>query len=287
MTMRKTIDLARPALRRCGHWAREVRGYWRECEHPRDFVSLMRVRLSQSKLGPWITPEPIVVDVNLKRLGRGVRLRSHTTDVSVLAEIVLGASIGHLPPAARTDTVIDLGANIGLAYRWLRHLYPSARFVCVEPDRGNLDVLRANVRTAEGHCHVIGACVGGAERKVRLATTDGEWGFRMVDVDQAEGADTDVVTMERILTEAGIERIGMLKCDIEGAEGELFADCRTWINRVDTMVVECHLDVTDTQSLVETLAANGAAFDVMHVDRNPELGFEIATLQRRDLAAAA
>jgi FkbM family methyltransferase len=37
-------------------------------------------------------------------------------------------------PNART--VVDLGANIGLSYRWLRRRYPNASFVCVEPDPG-------------------------------------------------------------------------------------------------------------------------------------------------------
>lgn len=274
-------------LRRLAHWKEEVTLYLRESRRPQDFIALMRVRLSQSKLGPWVTPRPIVVDVNMRTLGRDVRLRSHTTDISVLSEILLGSSISHLPPASGTSTVVDLGANIGLAYRWLRHLYPSARFVCVEPDRGNLRVLEANVRAAEGPCHVVGACVGGHERRVNLTTTDGEWGFRMVDSDNGDGGDTEVVTMPRILGDAGIDHISMLKCDIEGAERELFADCRQWIGKVDSMVVECHLDTTSTETLVEMLADNGADFAVTHVDRNPDLGFEIATLWRRDLVASA
>src|SRR5271170_6821259 len=96
---------------RLRHWANEVRGYGRESAGLRDLASLMRVRLSQSKIGPWVTPEPIVVDVDLDTLGSGVRLRSHTTDISVLAEIVLGDSIGRLPAGLDARTVIDLGAN--------------------------------------------------------------------------------------------------------------------------------------------------------------------------------
>lgn len=269
-------------------WAREVRTYWRDCERPGDFIRLMRVRLSQSKIGKWVTPRPIVVDVDLKSLGRGIRLRSHTTDISVLSEIVLGNSIGQLPEAPAPQAVIDLGANIGLAYRWLRRRYPAAQFVCVEPDPGNLEVLRANVASADGVCSVVPACIGGSERKVRLAGGDGEWGYRMVDVAESDHGDTPVLTMERILEETGIERIDILKCDIEGAEGELFSDCSRWIGRVEAMVVECHLDVISTESLMETLADNRADFALTHVERNPHLGFEIATLQRRaDFAAAS
>ena len=274
-------------IRRLAHWRQEIGLYARESRRPRDFLALLRVRLSQSKVGPWVTPRPIVVGVDMRTLGQGVRLRSHTTDISVLSEILLGNSISHLPAPSETTTVIDLGANIGLAYRWLRHLYPAARFVCVEPDHGNLEILHANVRTADGPCQVVGACVGGHERKVNLTTTDGEWGFRMVDPDTPDSGDTDVMTMPRILGDAGIDHISMLKCDIEGAERELFADCRGWIEKVDSMVVECHLDATSTEGLLDMLARNGADFTVAHVDRNPHLGFEIATLRRRAVLDAA
>jgi FkbM family methyltransferase len=261
-------------------WAEQVRLYWAESRRVHDFVSLMRVRLSQSKLGPWVTPEPIVVDVDMASLGPRVRLRSHTTDISVLTEIMLGDSLGQLPAGVEPQTVVDLGANIGLSYRWLRARYPSARFVCVEPDPGNVEVLEANVRAAAGECEIVRACMGGHSRRVRLATTDGEWGFRLAEVDDPQDGDTEVVTMDQLLDQAGIERIDVLKCDIEGAEGELFADCRSWIGRVENIVIECHTDTTSTEELADTLARNGATFELLHVERNPGFGYEMGTLRR-------
>jgi FkbM family methyltransferase len=240
----------------------------------------MRVRLSQSKVGRWVTPESIVVDVDLVSLGRSVRLRSHTTDISVLGEVVGGDSLGHLPADLDAETVVDLGANIGLAYRLLRSRYPAARFVCVEPDPGNLEILRANVRAVDSASEIVGACVGGHARRVKLTTVDGEWGFRMSDVHDADDADTDVLTMEQLIERAGIERIDVLKCDVEGAEVELFADCASWIGLVDCMVVECHADVMTAESLMQALARNGARFELLHVERNPQFGYEMATLRR-------
>lgn len=263
-----------------GQWMREVAAYWRDARSARDFVAIMRVRLSQSKVGRWVTPQPIVVDVDLASLGRGIRLRSHTTDISVLGEVVGGESIGQIPADLDAKTVLDLGANIGLAYRWLRLRYPSARFVCVEPSPGNREILRANVQAVDGVSEIVGACIGGYARRVKLTTVDGEWGFRMRDVADSEEADTDVLTMDQLLQRTGIERIDVLKCDIEGAEAELFADCASWIDRVDCMVVECHIDVMTTESLLESLAGNGARFELLHVERRPRFGYEMATLRR-------
>jgi FkbM family methyltransferase len=272
----------RRRLARLDHWRRELLVYWRESSRALDFVRVMRVRLSQSKVGRLVTPRPIEVDVDLVTLGPSVRLRSHTTDISVLSELLVGDSYEPLPPDDDVATVFDLGANIGLSCRWLRGRYPGARFVCVEPDRGNLEVLRANVRPFEDVAEVVPACVGGRERRVTLATSDGEWGFRMSDaVTGVEGPnEVGVVTMEHLLSRTGVDHIDVLKCDIEGAEAELFADCRDWIGRVEAMSVECHNDVMPAEALLEALAANGAEFAVRHVERNPGMGFDIITLQR-------
>lgn len=266
---------------RLAHWLHELAAYWREAASLRDFAALMRVRLSQSKVGRWVTPRPIVVDVDLVTLGPAVRLRSHTTDISVLAELLVGGSYDSLPPGQEVDTVLDLGANTGLSFRWLRSRWPAARFVCVEPDAGNLQVLRANVRPFAGQVEVIGACIGGFERKVRLVGPDGEWSYRMLDCDgPGRAGQVDVVTMDALLASRGIERICVLKCDIEGAESELFADCRSWIDRVDSVAVECHSEFLSSEQLLASLAYNGAALDLQRLERNPDYGCETVTLVR-------
>jgi hypothetical protein len=176
----------------------------------------MRIRLSLSKLGPFTTPRPITTTIELRDLGP-VRLRSHSTDISVLSELLIGDEISALPNMPDATTVVDLGANIGLSYRWLRRRYPNASFVCVEPDPGNLEMLRRNAGT---DCQVVAACVGGHERRVALTNGDGEWGYRMVD------------------------QIDILKCDIEGAE------------------------------------LDDSGLEVAHLERHPDLGFELVTLGR-------
>jgi FkbM family methyltransferase len=264
-------------LTRLRDWGTEVGAYWGECASARDFVSLMRVRLSQSKVGRWVTPEPITVTVDLKKLGPSVTLRSHTTDISVLKELIHGGTYDPLPADRNVKTVVDLGANIGLSHRYLRSRYPDAQFVCVEPDPGNLALLRANVRAVDDRAVIQEACVGGFARQVEMVTTSGEWGFRMSDAGDGE---INVMTMEDLLSSAGFDRVGVLKCDIEGAEAEVFADCASWITRVDAMSVECHNDMMRSDALVAAVSDNGGSFDVRHLESNPHLGFDIITLVR-------
>ena len=79
-----------------GYWSRvtstyfdDVGAYLRDARSPLDFLRLMRVRMALSKLGKLVCPSPIASDVRLRTFGKtAVRLRSHTTDISVLNEIL-------------------------------------------------------------------------------------------------------------------------------------------------------------------------------------------------------
>ena len=124
---------------------------------------------------------------------------------------------------------------------------------------------------------VVPACVGGRERQVSLATTNGEFGFAMHD--DGEG-DVAVVTMERVLAEAGVDSIDILKCDIEGAELELFEDCSSWINRVRAAVVECHDGLT-AEALQAILHRNGGDFTIVDRRITADFDCEVVTLVAR------
>lgn len=145
--------------------------------------------------------------------------------------------------------------------------------VCVEPESGNVCVLRRNLARIPSAV-VVPACVGGHERRVSLSTTNGEFAFAMHD--DSEG-DVAVVTMDRILDEVGVGSIDILKCDIEGAEVELFDECSSWIGRVCSMVVECH-DGFTAGALADMLRRNGGNFTVVDRRVTEEFDCEIVTL---------
>ena len=48
------------------------------------------------------------------------------------------------------------------------------------------------------------------------------------------------ITMDEVLREYQLDRIDLLKVDIEGSEKELFAAADSWIGRVDAICLELH-----------------------------------------------
>jgi FkbM family methyltransferase len=276
-----TLVLNNRLRRRCLHYIRETTTYWRESRRARDFLRLMRVRLSQSKVGPIVCRHPIAVDVDLASLGRSVRLRSHTTDISVLGELLIGASYAHAVAAlsGATSTVVDLGANTGLVARWLLEQFPGARLVSVEPEPNNVAILEHNLRSYGERATFVAACIGARSRRVRLSTDSGEFGFAMSELASADDfGDADVVTMDTVMTTLRTDTIDFLKCDIEGAERELFESCDEWISHVRVMTVECHKDFR-ASDFVKLLEAKGVVTEMLHLESTPHLGCEAITLR--------
>ena len=61
----------------------------------------------------------------------------------------------------------------------------------------------------------------------------------------SEGDAVEVMTMPQVLESTEVESsIDLLKCDIEGAESQVLADCAGWIGRVRNLVIELHAPYT-------------------------------------------
>ena len=204
--------------------------------------------------------------VAVRGLDAPVALRLGTTDWLVLNELVARDEYRDVFAAdlGPVESVIDLGANIGLSVRLWRARYPQAHVVAVEPDAGNVAALRENVRLAgqEAWVKIVPACAMGHVRPVQMvASAQGEWALAARDVAQS---DLKVVTMTDLLAELPAGRsVDLLKCDIEGAEAELFENCGGWLGRVRHAVVELHAPYV-LASLEAALQKNRIGYRIRH-----------------------
>lgn len=195
-------------------------------------------------------------------------MRLGTTDCRVAQEILIDGEYDfisdlELPPRPH---VIDLGANIGVFLHFAARRWPSARLLAVEPDLGNFAMLQRNAQVIHDGavCQVLRACVGGERGFTQLSPNWGEWAISMGEV--SEKGDVRVLTMADLCRDHGVERIDLLKCDIEGAERQVFADCSEWIHRVQNLVVEVH-EPYRVGDLLTDLERNGRPFEVLGQSR--------------------
>jgi FkbM family methyltransferase len=176
--------------------------------------------------------------VNLIGTPQDLWLRSLGGDIFVFYEI-FGTNC-YSPPQSLRDslqTVIDLGANIGLTTLYLAARAPNARFICVEPVPANAELLRRNV-AGISKAKVVNAAIAARSGTVMFDDSGAAWGGAL----SSQGRlSVRSISMNDLLAEyAPYGRIGLLKMDIEGAEQFILSGPMTWLERVDCIIAELH-----------------------------------------------
>lgn len=170
-----------------------------------------------------------------------------------------------LPPA---PVIIDAGANIGLATLWLHASYPAAEVHCFEPASENFELLRRNT-AGFSWSHCVHTALGAAEGDVRLAMPGGHSDNRIVT--EETQADTEVVhctTGAAYLERMGIERVDLLKLDVEGYEAEVVRGFAHVLSRVQAIIGEVHERFVDQQAFYSLLEERGYAIVARRETRN-------------------
>lgn len=170
----------------------------------------------------------------------------------------------------KNPTIIDCGANIGLAIRYWKRKYPKAEITAFEPDPAVYKVLCSNVERC-GYTDVS-------------LIPKGVWSYEGTRDFYQEGADAGFITDKEKETEKKKNIISipvvrlrdylgkpvdMLKIDIEGSEIEVLNDCHSMLDSVENLFVEYHSYLGKEQRLDELLGVIRKAGFRFHIQ--PEL----------------
>lgn len=227
---------------------------------------MARRRFMMGAVGRCITgrPEPMLLRSPL--IPGPVYVRPFTSDLTVAVELFSGGDYEVVRELVRSAaTILDLGANIGLSVRLFRTWYPDARILALEPNPDTAAVARMNI-DATGNSEsiqLIEAAVAPAAGTIHFSTEDEPWAHHIVDRAGRSTIEVPAITVGQCLERMEASRIDLCKCDIEGGEIRLFADCRSWIGRVKHLVVETHPPY-DVEKLETDLRRNGAKLMLRH-----------------------
>jgi FkbM family methyltransferase len=190
---------------------------------------------------------PTRVHVRLPNAGYEVGLRLHTSDVPTFAQIFINDEYDSPSLPATANTIVDLGANIGLSAIFFGLRYPKARILCVEPDGGNFYAMASNVAALGDRVYKVQGAVWTRDGVVSLRTEDthgqslGAWGVQVGETASAPGHRVTCYTLETVLRMAMFDKVDILKVDIEGAEREIFScNMERWLPRVNMVIMETH-----------------------------------------------
>lgn len=265
-------------------WRERLSRLWRlrnRYAHFRDWLLGLYHRALMRSPGLPLPGRERVRRVHLKGVAEPFYVRLGTPDWYVFEEVFFDVVYDPLIQQAGSEVrqIIDLGANAGFTTRLWQMKFPEAAIIAVEPDAANLEMCGLNLLDKENRPQLVRACVSGVERKVALDRSGGSWRFTM---HEAEGPEEELIearTLSQIMLDCGMSgTIDFIKCNIEGAEEEVFAQCAEWIGRVRRMAVQVHHPYTGAR-LLEDLERAGARMRLYH-SMDCEAGSQLLFLEQ-------
>jgi FkbM family methyltransferase len=197
-------------------------------------ASLLLTSRRASKLGKRM-------EVMLPGTDIPLTLRLGTSDISVFKEIFIDLEYGWVFNKS-PSVVVDVGGYIGLSAAFFAHTYPEAMIIVVEPDARNYELLMLNT-TRFPNVHAVRAAVWNESGTISLTDPGfGAWGLQVSEsyAPVAGGDLVRAVTIDEIKQEFSLDRIHLLKVDVEGSEKEIFSTADSWIPSVDAICIELH-----------------------------------------------
>lgn len=190
------------------------------------------------------------------RGGTTLRYRLNIGDIFSLKEVWL-YQIYRCPMPGSCTSIVDLGANIGLASVWLAKTYGCTELIAVEPVPANATLAESNLVANGVRGSVLRMAVGPQSCQGFFSESDRS---NLGSVART-GTPIAVAAMEDVF--ANLHHRGwvdLVKIDIEGAEEDVLSRNLAWLDRVRALLVEFHSEAVRAQA-VERLEAMGFQHD--------------------------
>jgi FkbM family methyltransferase len=172
----------------------------------------------------------------------GISLRRYSGDLDIFFEIFWKRAyyfegIEKYP----VKTILDLGANIGMSSAFLYTCLPGASFFCVEPDVENMRLLKKNLGglIPLTQQKFLEAAVGPSDSTGQIIPARYAYNLA-VSIDNGPG-EVKLMKIGSIIQHFGLQKIDLVKIDIEGAESFLFHET-DWLDTVNSIIIEFHVD---------------------------------------------
>ena len=187
------------------------------------------------------------ISLDMKFLGSNLSMRIDDSDIRVFKQIFVDNEYDSLNLPKVVDTIVDLGANIGLSALFFMKKYPDARIIAVEPDAVNFEIMKRNLEDYSSHVTLLNAAIWPSDGEVSLVEHDesneglGAWGYRTETLTEGAEGSVSAISIPTLMKQSSINYIDILKVDIEGAEYELFEKgYESWLDKVGLIIIETH-----------------------------------------------
>jgi FkbM family methyltransferase len=161
--------------------------------------------------------------------------------------------------------IVDAGANVGYFSKLVAHEFPDSTLVSIEPESGNVAQLRRNLddKIQSNQLFIVPAALWTRKSRLTIKKEEvREWAFSVSETTGGQLGDCDSLSLQDIMTLASFDHIDLLKLDIEGTEGLLFADVdfQNLLSKVTVIAMEIHDHLANRKKIHDTLVLHSFEF---------------------------
>ncbi len=215
------------------------------------------------------------------RTGHTMVLRAKTSDFFVFNDIFLdGVYDAPEIPWNTLNTVIDVGAHVGVFALYVASQSPTAKVIAYEPEPTNIHTFRKTVDESKLHDRIIIEPVGIAgeagELKMHVMPGRGEQNSLYRQTESSRSISVPVTTLAASFEKHGIAHCDLLKVNCEGAEYDMFYGLSDeYFKRIDRIVMNYHLFSLDPKHHPAILKEflEGKGFTVRKLSEGIFLGY--------------
>lgn len=179
------------------------------------------------------------ISIRVPGIKHKIFLRTRTSDIKLFRNIFIEQEYNISLPFV-PNTIIDGGANIGLATILFANKYPAARIISIEPESSNFEQLKKNTSLYPNITLIKGGIWRCSSYLNITNPNSSKWSFITTEIDQPNETSIQGLSLDDIISNAGWENADMIKLDIEGSEKEVFDQSGEWLQKVKVLIVELH-----------------------------------------------
>ena len=251
------------------------------------FFSKLHVFLNSRKIFKnwYIYPKVYYKLINDKfvifktKTGLRIKIRVRSTDLMALTNVWMINEYDVEDFEINTnDTVIDIGAHIGLFSLLVSQLCKTGKILSFEPVSENFDLLVSNLKL--NHIkNILPFNMAVSKNSGRLDLfLNNDQSAHSIFSKSSESINVESTSLQKIFEENKISSCKLLKLDCEGAEYEIIDSLPLeYLDKIQNMVIEYHLADTKPE-LVKSLILKikNAGFKIKTRPHHNDMGFLIA-----------
>lgn len=210
-----------------------------------------------------------LLQLKLRKFPVPAYLRGNTSDFAVFKQIFFAKEYD-INFGIQPISILDCGANIGLASFYFKLKYPNAKIITVEPEQSNFELTKKNTASFKDmYYEQAGIWKQDAFLKISAGPLNEHWDFVVSETTEDDKNAIKGLSIPSIMKKYNLDEISVLKIDIEGSEKELFeTGYEEWLPKVKILIVELHDRMKPGCSKAFYKAISNYDFDFTHSGEN-------------------